>query len=265
LSKNTAFEGDWGVNKDLMNVYLNECILAVDDLTNFKRGRGFSNIVGNDLRRESVARSFMNYLRVNFPELISRVDLFKANDIYGAPNIYKLYGVDISPGTLRYMKVLSDVIHFEPQSVVEIGSGYGGQALVITKWFEDAQYTLIDLQEPLSLAKHYLNQTCPGGNFVYFSTDDIDVRNYDLVISDYCLSEFDEEGVDFYVNHVIKHCKYGYFSVNVPEGKRRNYLLTRLWEVFDEVKVKDEYPKTSPHPNIAITCSGNRVLHCERD
>jgi len=255
-----VFEGSWTINKDSMNVYLDECVSARENLANFKRGKGFSKIVGNDLRRESVARSFMNYLRVNFPELISRADLFKANDIYGAPYIYSLYGVDISPGTLRYMKVLSDIIHFEPQSVVEIGSGYGGQALVITKWFEDAQYTLIDLQEPLSLAKHYLDQTCPGGNFVYFSTDDIEVRNYDLVISDYCLSEFDEKGVDFYIDHVIKHCKYGYFSVNVPEGERRNYLLTRLREVFDEVKVADEYPKTSHHPNIAITCSGNRVL-----
>ena len=260
MSENTAFEGSWTINKDSMNVYLDECVSARENLANFKRGRGFSKILGNDLRRESVARSFMNYLRVNFPELISRVDLFKINDIYGAPYIYSLYGVDISPGTLRYMKVLSDVIHFEPQSVVEIGSGYGGQALVITKWFEDAQYTLIDLQEPLLLAKHYLDQTCPGGKFVYFSTKDIEVRNYDLVISDYCLSEFDEKGVAFYIDHVIKHCKCGYFSVNVPEGGRRNYLLDRLREVFDEVKVKDEYPKTSPHPNIAITCSGNRVL-----
>ena len=260
MSENTAFEGSWTINKNWLSVYLEECVSARENLANFKRSRGFSKIVGNDLRRESVARSFMNYLSVNFPELISRVDLFKTNDTYGAPYIYNLYGVDISPGTLRYMKVLSDVIHFEPQSVVEIGSGYGGQALVITKWFEDAQYTLIDLSEPLSLAKRYLDQTCPEGKFVYFSTDDIEVRSYDLVISDYCLSEFDEEGVDFYVNHVIKHCKYGYFSVNVPEGERRNYLLTRLWEVFDEVKVKDEYPKTSPHPNIAITCSDNRAL-----
>ena len=257
MNENVTFEGDWGVNKDTVNTYLRECVLAVDNLTSFKRGKGFSNVVGNDLREEAVARRFMSYLNVNFPELISRVDLFKINDIYGAPRMYRLHGIDISPGTLRYMKVLSDILHFQPRSVVEIGSGYGGQALVIKKWFSEAQYTLIDLKEPLLLAEHYLKQTCPNDKFTYLTADNIKIRDYDLVISDYCLSELDGKGVDFYVDNVIKHCARGYFSVNIPEGDRRAYLLGKLREVFDEVKVEDENPKTSRHPNVAVTCSGN--------
>ena len=77
------------------------------------------------------------------------------------------------------------------------------------------------------------------------------------MISDYCLSELDSKGVDFYVDNVVRHCARGYFSVNIPEGERRDYLLGKLRKVFDEVKVEDENPKTSRHPNVAVTCSGN--------
>ena len=73
-------------------------------------------------------------------KIMDLIPVFKRNDLYGNPLKYNypIFG-DISPTTLRYIKTLMDIISrgvdLNGKDVVEIGGGYGGQALILYSYF----------------------------------------------------------------------------------------------------------------------------------
>lgn len=251
------FKGLWEPNNQR---YLDSCIRGIENLHNFKRDSIYRTIVGNDMRDKKTAEKFFFYLKNNSPEVFAKLDKFTSNDSLGGPNIYQIDNVSISPGTLRYIKVLSDIVDIEPKSIVEIGSGYGGQAYITSLFFEDIEYSMIDLTEPLLLCKKYLETISPDKSYNYINSNNIIIKSeYDLVISDYCLSEFDQNGMNFYLNEVVKKSKNGYFSVN-SKPKMKKYLIEQLKLIFETVEIYDEDPKTTHHPNIMIKCKNNKLL-----
>jgi putative sugar O-methyltransferase len=91
------------------------------------------------------------------PALMNHLESIKENDLYGNPTVvnYENAGV-ICPSTLRYAKVLADLLNmFEPldgMRIAEIGVGYGGQCRAINSVAKPAEYTLVDIglvQEPI--------------------------------------------------------------------------------------------------------------------
>ena len=86
------------------------------------------------------------------------MDAFKSNDKYGSPFVFDYPGVEnISPTTLRYIKVLSDLKkHFGPldgMNICEIGVGYGGQCRIINSMYRPSTYTLVDIRPALRLGE----------------------------------------------------------------------------------------------------------------
>jgi|19_taG_2_1085344.scaffolds.fasta_scaffold50558_2 putative sugar O-methyltransferase len=248
------YKGNWVNLATVGERYIWACAKLSKNLANFKANPYYSCVVGNDLRSETVAQSFYTFIKENSPEIFENLKKFTLNDKIGGPNRYCFDNdIIISPGTLRYLRVLHDIIKLNPSSILEIGGGYGGQALITKLFKKNISYSIIDVPEVLMLQKSYLDTILPNHNIDLISTEDIDLKdNYDLILSDYCISEFDSDGVDFYID-IAKNCKFGYFTIN-STGDSREYLIRQLKDIFKSVEIFDEDPRTSPHLNIYVVC-----------
>ena len=143
--------------------YLEFCQLASDDDSVFKTFR--SNKIYQIVTEHFNYNSGKKHLDIiqNDIELISLMDKFKTNDLYGFPPIYTytLIG-DIAPYTLRYIKVLFDIKSYFKNlnnfNICEIGGAYGGQLRILDIYYNLKSYCLVDLPSPLLLAQKYLNK-----------------------------------------------------------------------------------------------------------
>lgn len=209
------------------------------DLRTFKQDPSYAAIVGNDTRGYNTTKAFY--------EEVKHMPYCSDNDILGNPVLHEIDGKKVSCGTLRYMKVKKDLERWKFNSVVEIGGGYGGQRLAMG---EIENYTIVDLEEVNNLILKYLSVSdkilmntrfIDADTLCEFESDEI---ADDLCISDYALCEFDKELMDFYIEKVVKNCKYGYFTVNM------NFeLLEQKLSKYFSLEIVDEYPKTSKHNN----------------
>ena len=176
------------------------------------------------------------------------------NDKIGSPNIFNFEGKLISSGVLIHTKILLDIIKYfkNINSIIEIGSGYGGQCKILNDYFHNINYTCIDQPNCLNLCKTYLNKL-KLNNINFVNINNINQMSADLVISNYCLSELDEKGIDFYFNKIIKFTKNIYFAVgNYRENlSSHKFLINKCREYFN-IKIYSENPRTSNHNNIYI-------------
>lgn len=255
----SAFTGIWLPKiEHRVQVYKQACKdVLKNDLKDFKRHSKYTSFIANDIRDIVVAREFYYHLKFLIPSLLDLYESkFSLNDRIGSPNLYIFDGIRVSPGTLRFIKVLSDVIRFFPpdkiQNIIEIGSGYGGQCLIFRQWKPEINYTLVDIPESLAVANRYLLINNIEHKFI--STENIQVENeYDVCISDYCLSEMDKDGVQFYLDTVLSKCQFAYITSN-SIGQPLQDLMDQLGTVFTVVRAISEEPKTSFHDNSIIMC-----------
>lgn len=186
------------------------------------------------------------------PSLLSHWDKFLRNDIIGSPHVYPYGDIKCSPTTLRYMKVLSDLLKYKiidnGYSVVEIGGGYGGQCLIIQSVIDVREYLIYDINEPLELIGRYLdNFNVPA---YIEDTDCIDDDVYNLVISNYAFSEIDTMGQDEYITKVLNNATHGYLTCNFISD---SYNIDQLRERIDhDFIVIGEDPLTHPLNKIII-------------
>ena len=197
------------------------CIkLALEDESVFNR---FKTLPDYSLILEHVpydlGQKYLDSIMTENPQLIDYIDEFKSNDIYGGTNKY-YYDVvgEISPTTLRYINVLSNLItlgvNLNDKDIIEIGVGYGGQCLILSKYFKFKSYTLVDLEEPLNLSKKYI-QLNDVNNVIYKGGNELeDDIVYDLVISNYAYSECSKDIQELYYNKIIKNSIKGFMILN---------------------------------------------------
>ena len=156
--------------------------------------------------------------------------------------------------TVRYSSTFHHMdkheLLFDGMSICEIGAGYGGQALVIGNNYNIKSYVTYDLDGPAALQARVLKDY--GENIESFDcrtllSEESDIE-YDLVISNYALSELDREGFDAYFDRVIKKSKSGYFQINPQTGNPNCYtkeeLIEKLGSAYDSyMTVKDHFCK----------------------
>ena len=222
------FNGKW---KPETQDYRNTCLRLAKDLTNFKRDSYYIGFVGNDVRPKTTVEAFDKV--VNLPYV-------SKNDKIGNPQLHN----GKSAATLRFMKVVEDNYN-SVNRVVEIGGGYGGQCLVYKELCE-VDYTIVDIPEALELSKAYLKANEVECNFI--SSEEFKKVDCDLLISDYCLSELDEKGIDFYLDNITFNV--GYFTLN----GMFDYVINKLKGMGYNVNVYNEEPKTSKHENKVVQC-----------
>ena len=109
-----------------------------------------------------VGLTYLDRIRKECPEALEKIELVKLNDQYGGPLVFSYSTIgEIAPSTLGYLyngqKMLNYFGSLEGKTIVEIGGGYGGQCLILSKLTNFAQYTIYDLPEANMLTNKYLS------------------------------------------------------------------------------------------------------------
>jgi hypothetical protein len=236
--------------------YVELCHLASWNTEIFSTFR--SNTVYNEVLEHATYEQGLEYLK-EIPT-VECFEEFKKNDLYGSPRLYTYSGIgDISPTTLRYIKVLYDLERefgsLENYRVFEIGVGYGGQCRLCCSYFNLKEYVLFDLPPVLSLTQRYL-YFFPIKTRLRFETlnecsHDEDV---DLVVSNYAFTEIKRDIQEVYIEKIIKRSKRGYITYNeISNSKDKAFS-------FSKEELLSIIPNSAEHPERPLSFPGNCII-----
>lgn len=194
------------------------------------------------------------------PDLMSLMSRFETNDDIGNPNMFYYANIGLmSPTTLRYIKVLSDLIMiFETPGnldIVEVGVGYGGQCKIIHDYCTPKSYTLVDLPEVLALAKK-CNEKQGLRNIIYKTSNELELSKYDLFISNYAFTEIGRKYQELYKEKLIDNSRMGYITCNYfgLMTKEEAFTKDEILSMRNSYTILAEKPLTSPN-NFIYTWS----------
>lgn len=245
--------------------YIDICKRAFEDdaiFNNFKTFDQYTQI----LEHTSVEFGY-DYLKILIEKFENKntLDILKKsciNDILGGTRIYSYnigdQAINISPSTLYYTKIWSDIITLfgktEKLNIIEIGGGYGGQCLVANNFTGFNSWSIYDLPEVCNLQKKYLNKHNVKNVSFYESPlsgeELLNFNNHDLLISNFSFSEVNREIQEQYLK-LIKSCKNGYMIMNYGWNLPNLYSVDELKQVINNLKIEEENPKTGPN-NILL-------------
>jgi putative sugar O-methyltransferase len=177
------------------------------------------------------------------------MDIIAINDAIGNPVKYDFDGITMSPSNLRYiyhaLLIKSKCEAWFPKKeslkIVEIGGGYGGLCLYIKNIFKGiaVDYTIVDLPEPSNLQNKFLKETgqsnarsIPGSQLATLQGE-----KFDLVISNYCISEIGRENQEEYFNKLIVNCDKKFFIWNYLTRQRKFFFFKSM--DIDFIKKED--------------------------
>ncbi len=254
----------------LMGKYLSVCETAVNAQWPFpfKRHPDYQEILEHvsasqgEIYWQQIANTCPEMLR---PHVMKR---FLENEKWGNPVTHNFQGYELSPTTLRYMKVVADLDKLVGRgrmmgaNIVEIGVGYGGMAYMMNAWNPELNNTyLVDLPPVAQLAKKYLTLMPNTQKIQVLTTEQIDVLSKQLLhgkankqttigISNYALTECDAAVRRNYIDKILTHCDYGYITVNMLNAAEAAELQ-RLVTTSDRMVVRlEEVPMSSPENHI---------------
>jgi len=176
------------------------------------------------------------------------------SDDLGGPvkYFYDGYSYPLSPTTLRYCKVASDLRHLFGNhlgKVAEIGCGYGGQALVNDQLLEVESAFLFDLPLVNQLIEKYLDSFLFHGSYKTGVINHVNNMSFDLVISNYAFSEMPARLQLIYAKKIMAESKSGYLTMNSGLGGLRSagkLSVSELRSILPEFYLFEEEPITSP-------------------
>jgi len=202
---------------------------------------------------------YLKIIKENTPELLNLIIDFKKNDICGAPATFYYSEIEtsISPTTLRYTKVLSDLIHLysfpSELNVCEIGVGYGGQCRINMSYLDVKKYTLVDLPQVLKLCQKFLSNFEIGNNICFKTMDELAVSaSYDLVISNYAFSELKKDIQKIYLDKILLKSKSGYITYNT--------LAHTILDGYSAIDLANIIPGSKIIPEEPLTADGNCIV-----
>jgi putative sugar O-methyltransferase len=229
-----------------------------DDLVfkSFKSNSSFTEILEHTTYEQGIG--YINEIEKDTKVDLNLIYKFRDNDSQGNPtkhNFKEPYG-EMSPSTIRYMKVLNDIIKLfgdvSDFSIVEIGVGYGGQSKIIQDQFNIKEYNYVDLQEVLKLTEKYLKKYNYNNlNFLDFTN--LPKKKYDLIISNYAITECSQDIQDLYIKNIINNSSHCYITGNDIGGyfNIKNYNKKEWGEKLPNAKFMDESPLTH-HKNYIL-------------
>ena len=148
------------------------------------------------------------------------------------------------------------------KKIAEIGTGYGGQFLILDQFLDFSNYYFFDLKEVLLFCEKYLDNYLIRNSFKTLHINNYNgEEKFDLVISNYAFSELPSELQRIYLRKVIKLSKRGYLTMN--SGKKNSifqgdYLsLDQIKKEIPFIKINNETPKDFVH-------QGNYVISWEK-
>jgi putative sugar O-methyltransferase len=226
------------------SAYLEVCRTAAADeevFKNFKRHPDYTPILEHVNYEQGMA--YLEEIKREFPYLLDHIKRFATNDDIGSPYLHGFYELDLflSPSTLRYIKVLADLMNLfgrlDDLNIVEIGGGYGGQCKIISDICVPRTYTIIDLPECLLLTEKYLLAQ-KVNNFILRTIGNTEIIHYDLCISNYAFTEISRAYQDFFIDKIINHSDKGYMTCNfiTPENRTKEeiFALKSNYKIYEE-------------------------------
>jgi len=241
-------------------IYPQVCLNAANDYRLFNQFR--QNPIYNQILEHVTEKEGAVYLELiaRDPVLLAGMEKFRENDLHGTPRIYQYPNVGaISPSTLRYIKVLSDLKSLfkslDGLSVCEIGVGYGGQCRIINAQYVPMSYRLVDIKPALLLAQRFLDNYAIKSTLSYMTMNELAKGGYDLVISNYAFTELPRSIQEIYLEKVILNSRRGYITYNdINPAEFKSYKKEELLKVIPDSRIIDEVPLT--HPNNCIILWG---------
>ena len=198
-------------------------IAVQEALTNKKKFNNFkSNIFYQDILEHVNYPQGLEYLNIikRDSNLLNNIDKFLINDQIGNPKkyYYEELKTKISPTTLRYIKVASDIKKIfkdEITNIVEIGCGYGGQYLILDQVMKINHYILMDLHNVNKLIEKYLEHHLLNSSYETKTINQLQSnKQFDLVISNYAFSELPPQTQISYIKKILLNSKNGYLTMN---------------------------------------------------
>lgn len=226
---------------------------------NFKRHPTYTAILEHASQAEGLA--YLSIAAKDSPEFFKKVEALKANDEVGNPITYEYPGVGkVSPSTLRYLKVASDLRKYFGENlgetIAEIGVGYGGQCLTLDKLFNFKKYYLFDLPPVLDLVARYLECHTLKGSYQCTTLNQYDPdREFDLVISNYAFSELPSNLQRMYIEKILSKSRRGYLTMN---SGLKNSVFNRDKLSIEELK--QLLPKFEIIKEQPLTANANYII-----
>src|SRR5258706_4291083 len=139
----------------------------------------------------------------------------------------------VAPQTMRYVRIMHDLEllfgGLDGRVMIEIGGGFGGQGAVIARRFPGVRYVLVDMPEPLALARRYLGAAVmTGARFAELGDLAPDAR-YDVAISCYAWSECERSIQQAYAERVFQRAAGGYMILNWNALRKERGWQTRTF------------------------------------
>lgn len=234
-------------------------IKSTRKFNNFKRNKNYQDILEHT--DFEIGKKYFEILKFRNDHIFENIQLAYINDEIGNAKKFSFDDHYISPSTLRYAKVISDLQNLfggcPGNNWIEIGVGYGGQALIADQFFKIESYTLVDLKDVLNLTSRYLDHHLLNCELILKTHNELSNRNlYDFVISNYAFSELPRKLQISYVNKVLSKSKKGYLTMNsgIEASARTNNKLTinELRELLPSFEILDEVPNTSPDNYVIV-------------
>lgn len=234
---------------------------------NFKRSYAYRDILEHVSEKQG--RAYLEILEKRNDSILSLgLSTVLKSDEIGNPIKFRYSGYEnpLSPTTLRYLKVASDLQILFGSSlgeVAEIGCGYGGQTLVNDQLLDVISARLFDLPFVCELIDRYLNAHLLEGAYGSTVINKEQRRSYDLVISNYAFSELPKNLQLAYIDKVLANSKRGYCTMNSGLGNSRSsgkLSLDELNELLPEFRVLEEEPLTSDQNYIIVWGHSNDAL-----
>lgn len=150
------------------------------------------------------------------------------NDLHGSPEIKQISGIITSTSSIRYVKHSHDALqhakskNLDDITIVEIGGGYGGLALVMFGMakilnIKIKKYVIYDLPHVCKLQQYYLglhNIKNVVWNDCNTFASDLNKDDNNVVVSCYCLSEIENSYRTRYLENLLPVAKACYFVWN---------------------------------------------------
>jgi putative sugar O-methyltransferase len=206
---------------------------------------------------EEQGKAYLRIIEEQSPNLLDSLPRFAVNDLVGGANVLQFSeNCRLSPSTLRYVKVASDLSalfgpSLEGTNVAEIGVGYGGQRLVLDQLYRFGSYDMFDLPPVLGLVSKYLESHLLQSSYQTKTLNTHDgEKSYGLGISNYAFSELPAPVQRMYIEKVLKKSTRGYLTMNSgrPDSvfSKGKLSLEEIQALIPNTRVLEEKPYSAP-------------------
>ena len=233
----------------------------------FRRHHKYTGILEHVSRKEG--EQYLNIIREKYKMKDDEIfQILRPLMKVGNPKLLRIKGLSnkISTTGLRYLKIALDIKKITGSNignVVEIGCGYGGQAIILDQLLEIESYTFYDLWQVNLLIKRFIEDSNFNTKYTISTIreDSFKCRNsWDFCISNYAFSELPKAIQEIYINKILNKTKKGFMLMNSGVsgkfGNIRNNSQKELLNRLRNATINNEIPLTHKN-NYLLTWGDN--------